>query len=75
MEDPVFKVKYQKCKYKVKVWEKVFKQKNGRVPSKVTLHSRLKFAQLVAKLIFRTHSMTSKMHQLAFVMLTRCTTN
>lgn len=35
MDDPVFKSKYQKYKYKVKLWEKQFKEKNGRVPSKV----------------------------------------
>lgn len=35
MEDPVFKSKYQKYKYKVKLWEKQFKEKKGRVPSKV----------------------------------------
>lgn len=35
MDDPVFKSKYQKYKYKVKVWEKSFRQINGRIPSKV----------------------------------------
>ncbi|TMW52820.1 hypothetical protein DOY81_002087 [Sarcophaga bullata] len=34
MEDPVFKQKYQKCKLRVKLWEKDFKKKNGRIPSK-----------------------------------------
>ncbi|KAH8235064.1 hypothetical protein KR032_008305 [Drosophila birchii] len=33
MED-VFKQKYQKYKLRVKLWEKDFKKKNGRVPSK-----------------------------------------
>lgn len=36
MDDPVFKSKYQKYKYKVKLWEKSFRQINGRVPSKVS---------------------------------------
>lgn len=35
MEDPVFKHKYQKFKLRVKLWEKDFKKKNGRIPSKV----------------------------------------
>lgn len=30
-----FKQKYQKYKLRVKLWEKDFKKKNGRVPSKV----------------------------------------
>ncbi|XP_013112957.2 uncharacterized protein LOC106091083 [Stomoxys calcitrans] len=34
MEDPVFKQKYQKYKLRVKLWEKDFKKKHGRVPSK-----------------------------------------
>lgn len=33
----MFKLKYQKYKLRVKVWEKDFKKKNGRVPSKVRL--------------------------------------
>uniref|UniRef100_A0AAG5DBZ4 ATP-dependent DNA helicase Q4 n=1 Tax=Anopheles atroparvus TaxID=41427 RepID=A0AAG5DBZ4_ANOAO len=37
MEDPVFRQKYQKCKYRVKQWEKEFKKKNGRVPSKLDI--------------------------------------
>lgn len=36
MDDPVMNTKYQKYKYKVKRWEKEFKEKNGRVPSKVS---------------------------------------
>lgn len=31
----MFKTKYQKYKYKVKLWEKQFKEKYGRIPSKV----------------------------------------
>ncbi|XP_032574574.1 ATP-dependent DNA helicase Q4 [Drosophila sechellia] len=34
MDDSVFKLKYQKYKLRVKVWERDFKKKNGRVPSK-----------------------------------------
>ncbi|XP_016969067.2 ATP-dependent DNA helicase Q4 [Drosophila rhopaloa] len=34
MDDSVFKIKYQKYKLRVKLWEKDFKKKNGRVPSK-----------------------------------------
>ncbi|KAH8242128.1 hypothetical protein KR026_005234 [Drosophila bipectinata] len=34
MDDSVFKQKYQKYKLRVKLWEKDFKKKNGRVPSK-----------------------------------------
>ncbi|KFB44460.1 AGAP005917-PA-like protein [Anopheles sinensis] len=37
MEDPVFRQKYQKCKYRVKQWEKEFKKKHGRVPSKLDI--------------------------------------
>lgn len=36
MDDPVFKTKYIKYKTKVKLWEKSFKELNGRVPSKVS---------------------------------------
>ncbi|XP_055527731.1 ATP-dependent DNA helicase Q4 [Wyeomyia smithii] len=32
--DPAFRSRYQKCKYKVKLWEKEFRKKNGRIPSK-----------------------------------------
>lgn len=35
MDDPVFKAKYQKYKYKVKLWEKSFLKIHGRIPSKV----------------------------------------
>lgn len=35
MDDPIFKTKYHKYKTKVKLWEKSFKEINGRVPSKV----------------------------------------
>uniref|UniRef100_A0A1A9X0I5 ATP-dependent DNA helicase Q4 n=1 Tax=Glossina brevipalpis TaxID=37001 RepID=A0A1A9X0I5_9MUSC len=34
MEDSAFKVRYQKYKLRVKVWEKEFKKKHGRIPSK-----------------------------------------
>ncbi|XP_050094697.1 uncharacterized protein LOC126577261 [Anopheles aquasalis] len=37
MEDPAFRAKYQKCKYRLKKWEKEFKQKYGRVPSKLDI--------------------------------------
>ncbi|XP_049538714.1 uncharacterized protein LOC125953289 [Anopheles darlingi] len=37
MEDPAFRVKYQKCKYRLKQWEKEFKLKYGRVPSKLDI--------------------------------------
>lgn len=36
-ENNEFDQKYQKCKYRIKVWEKKFKVKYGRVPSKVSL--------------------------------------
>lgn len=42
MDDPIFKSKYQKYKYKVKVWEKSFKKLNGRIPSKVYLNIKKK---------------------------------
>lgn len=29
------KALYEKCKYKVKLWEHTFKKENGRIPSKV----------------------------------------
>lgn len=35
MDDPGFSLKYKKYKYKVKLWEKNFKEKKGRIPSKV----------------------------------------
>ncbi|KAK7862026.1 hypothetical protein R5R35_002163 [Gryllus longicercus] len=34
LQDRNFKLKYQKCKYKVKVWESEFKKKNGHNPTK-----------------------------------------
>ncbi|KRF98990.1 uncharacterized protein Dwil_GK27201 [Drosophila willistoni] len=34
MDESIFKQKYQKYKLRVKLWEKDFKKKNGRVPSK-----------------------------------------
>ncbi|XP_037890041.1 uncharacterized protein LOC119637796 [Glossina fuscipes] len=34
MEDSTVKVKYQKYKLRVKVWEKEFRKKHGRIPSK-----------------------------------------
>ncbi|KRF84008.1 ATP-dependent DNA helicase Q4 [Drosophila virilis] len=34
MDESIFKDKYQKYKLRVKVWEKDFKKKHGRVPSK-----------------------------------------
>uniref|UniRef100_A0A182Y2V0 ATP-dependent DNA helicase Q4 n=1 Tax=Anopheles stephensi TaxID=30069 RepID=A0A182Y2V0_ANOST len=37
MEDQVFRAKYQKCKYRVKQWEKEFKKKYGRIPSKLDI--------------------------------------
>ncbi|XP_050076104.1 uncharacterized protein LOC126563502 [Anopheles maculipalpis] len=37
MEDQVFRAKYQKCKYRVKQWEKEFKKKHGRIPSKLDI--------------------------------------
>jgi len=37
MDESIFKEKYQKYKLRVKVWEKDFKKKHGRVPSKVNL--------------------------------------
>ena len=39
MDDPIFKAKYQKYKYKVKLWEKNFKKIHGRIPSKVRIIS------------------------------------
>lgn len=35
MDAPVFETKYKKYKNTVKEWENSFKEKNGRVPSKV----------------------------------------
>lgn len=35
MDESIYKEKYQKYKLRVKVWEKDFKKKRGRVPSKV----------------------------------------
>uniref|UniRef100_A0A182M862 ATP-dependent DNA helicase Q4 n=1 Tax=Anopheles culicifacies TaxID=139723 RepID=A0A182M862_9DIPT len=37
MEDQAFRAKYQKCKYRVKQWEKEFKKKYGRIPSKLDI--------------------------------------
>ncbi|XP_055628082.1 ATP-dependent DNA helicase Q4 isoform X2 [Toxorhynchites rutilus septentrionalis] len=34
MEDPVFRTKYKKCKRKVRLWEKEFLERCGRIPSK-----------------------------------------
>lgn len=38
MDDSAFDAKYQKHKIKVKLWEKAFKEKNRRPPSKVKIH-------------------------------------
>lgn len=35
LQDTELKKKYDKCKYKVKLWEYNFKKNHGRVPSKV----------------------------------------
>lgn len=37
MEDMYFKMKYTKCKYKVKKWESEFKKEHGTNPSKVSM--------------------------------------
>ncbi|XP_053687852.1 ATP-dependent DNA helicase Q4 [Sabethes cyaneus] len=34
MDDPGFQSRYHKCKCKVKLWEKEFRKKHGRIPSK-----------------------------------------
>ncbi|EAA11913.5 AGAP005917-PA [Anopheles gambiae str. PEST] len=36
-EDQAFRAKYQKCKYRVKQWEKEFRKKYGRIPSKLDI--------------------------------------
>lgn len=51
MDDPVFKQKYHKYKTKVKVWEKSFKEINGRVPSKVTDIDKKKPIESIFKLL------------------------
>lgn len=35
MDEDAMKLKYKKCKYKVKKWESEFRSKNGVNPSKV----------------------------------------
>ncbi|XP_058065244.1 uncharacterized protein LOC131214918 [Anopheles bellator] len=37
MDDPVFRKNYQKSKYRLKQWEKEFKNKHGRIPSKLDI--------------------------------------
>ncbi|XP_052860707.1 uncharacterized protein LOC128267812 [Anopheles cruzii] len=37
MDDPVFRKNYQKSKYRLKQWEKDFKKKHGRIPSKLDI--------------------------------------
>lgn len=39
IENPELKSMYDKCKYRVKLWEYNFKKQHGRLPSKVFLHS------------------------------------
>ncbi|KDR08798.1 ATP-dependent DNA helicase Q4 isoform X2 [Zootermopsis nevadensis] len=39
LEDPSFKLKYQKSKLKVKLWESEFRKKHGRNPSKVDIRA------------------------------------
>lgn len=34
------KSKYDKCKYKVKLWEHNFKKENGRLPSRVYYNNK-----------------------------------
>lgn len=36
ISDPKSKKLYDKCKYRVKLWEHDFKKAHGRVPSKVS---------------------------------------
>ncbi|XP_061519287.1 uncharacterized protein LOC1276585 [Anopheles gambiae] len=36
-DDQAFRAKYQKCKYRVKQWEKEFRKKYGRIPSKLDI--------------------------------------
>jgi hypothetical protein len=36
LEDPSFRLKYQKSKLKVKLWESEFRKTHGRNPSKVS---------------------------------------
>jgi hypothetical protein len=43
LEDPMFKVRYQKSKLKVKLWESEFRKAHGRNPSKVATRSKIKF--------------------------------
>jgi hypothetical protein len=43
LEDPSFKVRYQKSKLKVKLWESEFRKAHGRNPSKVVTGSKIKF--------------------------------
>ncbi|XP_055843792.1 ATP-dependent DNA helicase Q4 [Episyrphus balteatus] len=42
MDDPVFKQKYQKYKLRVKLWEKDFKKKYNRIPSKYDIRDASK---------------------------------
>lgn len=42
LADPSFKVRYQKSKLKVKLWESEFREAHGRNPSKVVTRSKIK---------------------------------
>lgn len=79
MDDPIFKTKYHKYKTKVKIWEKSFREKNGRVPSKVcaikACFDSKQFAPHVNVCSPLNFSMTFERHPQPFAIHTKCITN
>ncbi|XP_067643229.1 uncharacterized protein RecQ4 isoform X2 [Eurosta solidaginis] len=53
MNDPGFNVKYQKYKLRVKIWERDFKRKNSRVPSKYDIKEAPKEIRDAYKLYYK----------------------
>uniref|UniRef100_A0A182JP47 ATP-dependent DNA helicase Q4 n=1 Tax=Anopheles christyi TaxID=43041 RepID=A0A182JP47_9DIPT len=52
-EDHAFRAKYQKCKYRVKQWEKEFKKKYGRIPSKLDIRESPSEIRISYKLYYQ----------------------
>lgn len=56
LEDPEVKLTYEKCKYKVKLWEHKFKKKNGRIPSKLDIKESSREVRQAYKTYFQLKS-------------------
>lgn len=78
MDNPAFKSKYHKYKTKVKLWEKSFKELNGRVPSKVIFSEILLITfmwEYLDNVAIHYCSTIFEKHRQPFVIHIKCTTN